>query len=65
MRLIFYKLIFFMYLAFLFCLMLITINPGKIEIPVQLLGIEVDKLVHFALFFLILFLHGLPLAGPP
>lgn len=40
-----------MYLALLFCLMLITINPGKIEIPVQLLGIEVDKLVHFALFF--------------
>lgn len=31
--------------------MIITVNPGEIEIPIQLLGIELDKLVHFTLFF--------------
>ncbi|MFA5850239.1 MAG: VanZ family protein [Bacteroidales bacterium] len=51
MRFILYKVLFFIYLAVLFCLMLITINPGKVEIPAQLLGIEIDKLVHFTLFF--------------
>lgn len=40
-----------MYMAILFCLMVLTINPGEIDIPVQLLGIELDKLVHFTLFF--------------
>ncbi len=38
-------------MAILFCLMVLTINPGKIDIPIQLLGIELDKLVHFTLFF--------------
>jgi len=51
MRLLLYKILFFIYLAVLFCLMIITINPDDVEIPIQLLGIEIDKLVHFTLFF--------------
>lgn len=40
-----------MYMVVLFGLMVLTINPGEIDIPIQLLGIELDKLVHFTLFF--------------
>ncbi|MEN6619800.1 MAG: VanZ family protein [Rikenellaceae bacterium] len=31
--------------------MILTINTDDIEMPKQMFGIEVDKLVHFSLFF--------------
>jgi len=42
--------LFFAYVTAVFILMLITFNPSEVDIPGYLFGIEVDKLVHFAIF---------------
>lgn len=46
-----YKFLFFIYLIALLCLMLLTIKTDQMEIPKQFLGIEIDKVVHFIIFF--------------
>ncbi len=45
-----FKCLFFFYLATLLTLMIVTIRTDKIEIPTQLFGIDIDKIVHFTLF---------------
>ena len=42
--------LFFTYVTAVFLLMLITFNPSEVDIPGYLFGIEIDKLVHFAIF---------------
>lgn len=60
-----FKLLFFSYLVILFSLMLITLKTEQMEIPKLLFGIEIDKVVHFILFFpypfLIWFAFKIPL----
>jgi len=45
------KSLFFTYIIALICLMILTIKPDQMEIPKQLFGIQIDKIVHFILFF--------------
>lgn len=42
--------LFFVYVAAVFILMIVRINPDKIDIPACFFGFEIDKLVHFAIF---------------
>ncbi len=49
-RVIYRWILFFAYVTAVFCLMLITFNQSEVDIPGYLFGIEIDKLVHFAIF---------------
>ncbi len=45
------KTLFVIYLAGLLFLMLATINTDEFEVPKMIMGIGIDKIVHFTLFF--------------
>lgn len=51
MRSLSFKILFFTYLITLLCLMLFSFDSDQMEIPKQLFGIDIDKIVHFLLFF--------------
>jgi len=49
MKKVIYRILFFLYLAAIITLCLMQFNPSD-ELPKKLLGIEIDKVVHFIMF---------------